>query len=122
MIDREFTCIVCPKGCQLHVYGEVDGLEVRGNTCPGGEVHAKQEIEDPRRNISSTIRVIGGFLQLVPVKTSNPIPKDKIFDVMEQINTFQVDAPVFMGQVLIKDVLGTGVDIVATRDICESTY
>lgn len=122
MIDREFTCIVCPKGCQLHVYGELSSLEVTGNTCPRGAVYAKQEMVDPRRNISSTIKVIDGFLKLVPVKTSAPIPKDRIFDVMEKINQARVQAPVFMGQVLIKNVMDTGADIVATRDIHACNY
>ena len=118
MIDKEFTCIVCPKGCQLHVFEDEAGLlQVQGHSCKRGESYGKQEVTDPRRNISSTVRVHHGFLKLVPVKTASEIPKDKIFEVMEAINHVEVEAPVSLGQVIISNVASTGADIVATRDI-----
>ncbi len=116
-MDREFTCIVCPMGCNLHVT-EVDGeIKVSGNNCFRGEKYAKQEILAPMRNISSTVRVVGGFINLCPVKTKTEIHKEKIFEVMKEIDKCQVDAPVRMGQIIIENAAGTGVDIVACRDV-----
>lgn len=114
---KEFICIVCPMGCNLTVE-EVDGdYVVSGNSCKRGEVYGKQEMVDPRRHISSTVRVKNGFLNLVPVKTKDQIPKKLIFDVMKEINKVEVEAPIKMGDVLIENVLNTGVDIVSARDI-----
>lgn len=115
--NREFTCIVCPVGCHLTVKKENDDYLVTGNTCKRGEIYAKQEMIAPKRNISSTIRVENGFLNLVPVKTENQIPKELIFDVMKEINKAKVEAPIKVGDVLIENILNTGVNIVATRDI-----
>lgn len=114
---REFTCIVCPVGCHLTVTREDDQYKVTGNTCKRGENYAQQEMIAPKRNIASTIRVEDGFLKLVPVKTDKQIPKELIFDVMKEINQHKVKAPIKVGDILIEDVLGTGANIVATRNI-----
>lgn len=114
---REFVCIVCPMGCNLTVTKKGDEYEVTGNTCIRGEKYGKQEMVAPIRNISSTVRVNNGFLNLCPVKTDREIPKEKIFDVMSQINGLVVDAPIKVGQIIIENVLDTGVNIVAARDI-----
>lgn len=115
---REFVCIVCPMGCNLTVEKDDNGeYQVSGNTCKRGEVYGKQEMIDPRRHIASTIRVRGGFLNLVPVKTDKEIPKGQIFEVMREVNNTEIDAPVKLGDVLIENVAGTGSNIVATRDI-----
>ena len=91
-------------------------LSVTGNTCKRGEEYARTEIVNPTRNIASTVKVNGGVHPVVPVKTSAPIPKTMIFDCMREINAVSVDAPVKLGQVIIQDVLGTGVNIVATNN------
>lgn len=118
-MKKVMNCIACPLGCLITV--EYDGgevLSVTGNTCKRGDAYARTEITNPVRSIHSTVKVNGGEHPVVPCKTSGPIPKGAIFDVMKEINKVTVDAPVSIGQVFIKDVCGTGVDIVATNNDC----
>ena len=115
---RHLTCIGCPMGCQLEVTlenGEV--TSVTGNTCKRGDDYARKEVTNPTRIVTSTVPVRGGRIAMVSCKTANDIPKDKIFDVMKEINEIRVDAPVKVGDVILKDICGTGVDIVATKDV-----
>ena len=116
METRELTCIGCPMGCQLKV--EIENGEVRtvtGNTCKIGEQYAHKEVTDPRRIVTSTVRVTGAKdIDRVSVKTATDVPKAKIFDVMAAINAATVKAPVTIGDVLLQDVAGTGADVVAT--------
>lgn len=112
---RELTCINCPMGCLLTV--EMDGDEIKeisGYTCPRGKTYAQKEVTDPTRIVTSTVKVVGGKRERVACKTAHDIPKDKISAVMEAINAAQVQAPVVIGEVLIADVAGTGVDVIAT--------
>ena len=90
---------------------------VTGNTCPRGADYAKKEVLSPTRIVTSSIRVNHGVIARVSVKTKSDIPKSKIFDVMEEIRSIRVEAPVAMGQVLIENCAGTGVDIIATKDV-----
>lgn len=115
---REFICIVCPMGCQLSVEASEDKeIIVNGSRCKRGNVYAMQEMTDPRRHITSTVRVHNGFLNLVPVKTDREIPKGKIFEVMSEIDNIQLEAPIKIGTVIIENVANTGSNIVATRNI-----
>ena len=111
---KELTCIVCPRGCRLLIDDE---LNVTGNSCPRGAVYAKDELTNPKRMITSFMRVNNRKDTVVSVKTSNSIPKGMIFQVMEEINKISVSAPTRIGEVAIKDVLGTGSDIVITKNI-----
>lgn len=110
---RELICIVCPKGCHLEV--DIESEKVTGNTCKRGEVYGLNEVKNPTRIVTSTIRIKDG--SVVPVKTENPIPKNMIFDVMKEINSYEVILPVKVGDILIENVLGTGVNIIATKSI-----
>ena len=111
---KEFICIVCPRGCHLTVD---DNMNVTGNTCPRGKVYALNEITNPTRMITSTVAIESVELNRLPVMTSSPIPKGKIFDVMEEINKVRIKAPVRINDVVIKNVLGLDSDIIATRNI-----
>ena len=115
----EMICIVCPTGCRLSVRKDKDGkvLSVTGNTCPRGEKYARQEIESPTRTLTGTVRLEGGLLPRLPVITSDAVPKDRIFDVMREINRVTALSPVHTGDILIENVLGLGVNIVASRDL-----
>lgn len=112
---KELICISCPMGCHLKV--DVDNKTVTGNTCKRGEIYGLNEVTNPVRVVTSTVKVNGGELPVVPVKTAGAIPKKLNFECMKIINETTVNAPVKMGEVLIKDVLGTGIDVVASRDI-----
>ncbi|MBQ6919978.1 MAG: DUF1667 domain-containing protein [Synergistaceae bacterium] len=117
--ERKFICVSCPLGCGLTVTlddsGEVSKVE--GNTCPRGASYAKSEVKDPRRVFASTVRVKGGKLPVCPVRSKTPAPKGKIFAISEAVAKLEVNAPVKIGQVLIHNVCGTDVDIVASRDL-----
>ena len=115
--NREFTCIVCPEGCTVSAQISEGEITLCGNKCKRGENYVRQEITDPRRNIASSVLVENGERGLVPVKTSSPIPKNRIFDVMEEIKAAKVSAPVSAGQVIIKNAANTGSDIVATAKV-----
>lgn len=115
---RELTCIGCPMGCLVSV--TMDGKEIKsvsGNPCANGDRYARREVTNPTRIVTSTAIVRDGDLPRVSVKTKTDVPKDKIFDVMKEINKIQAKAPVRIGDVLIPDVAGTGVPVIATRNI-----
>lgn len=118
MEKRNLTCIGCPLGCSIQVEienGEV--VSVTGNTCKRGEVYARKEVTHPTRIVTSTVRVDGGEIAMVSCKTKEDIPKEKIMDIMECINDVRVKAPIHIGDVLIQDVAGTGVDVIATKEV-----
>ena len=111
---KELTCIICPRGCHLTID---DNNNVSGNFCPRGKEYAISELTNPVRTITSSIRVTNREDTLVSVKTSGPIPKGKIFDVMKEIDKLGVEAPTEIGQIAKKDILGLGVDIIITKNI-----
>ena len=118
MEKRELTCIGCPLGCNITVSmenGEV--LDVTGNTCKRGDDYARKEVTNQTRIVTSTVQVSGGVSPTVSCKTRQDIPKGKIFDVARALKGVCVQAPVAIGDVVYADVAGTGVDMVATKDI-----
>lgn len=114
----EITCISCPMGCDVELTVE-NGEIVRmdGASCPAGEAYVKEEYHNPTRILPTTARVKGGVLPLVPVKSNKPMPKGRLEDAMREIAKVELEAPVKLGDVVIEDIFGTGVDIVATRDL-----
>lgn len=111
-------CIGCPLGCPLTV--EMEGGEVKavsGNTCPRGDAYARKELTNPTRIVTSTVRVAGGRLAMVSVKTASDIPKGKIFDCVKALKDVEVKAPVKIGDVIVENVAGTGVNIIATKNV-----
>ena len=117
METRELTCICCPLGCALTVTIDGDRIEVTGNSCSRGVEYGKIEVLSPTRVVTSSVHVTDGEIDMVPVKTKQDIPKDKIFACMKEIRKVTVTAPVAIGDVLIPDCAGTGVAIVATRNV-----
>lgn len=111
---KEFTCIICPRGCRLKVDDE---MNVTGNFCIRGKQYAISELTNPVRTITSSIRVNNREDLLVSVKTSGPIPKGKIFEVMKAIDKLSVAAPTKIGDVVAANILGLGADIVITKNI-----
>ena len=113
---RELTCIVCPKGCQLTV--ELEGKEIKsikGHTCKRGEEYAMTECTAPCRTLTTTAPVVGGGV--VPVKTDATVPKELLFECMELINKAYVPADAEFGYVVIENILGTGANVVTTRNV-----
>ena len=113
---KELVCIVCPKGCRLQVETGSE-LTVRGNSCEKGADYARSELLAPQRTLTTTVRVRGGALCRCPVRTAQPIPKEKMFEAMAVLNAVTLDAPIARGAVLVADLLGTGADVIAARSI-----
>ena len=114
--ERKLTCIVCPKGCDLSVESDSDGniLNISGYTCKRGKEYAFAECTSPVRTVTSTVRCKDGGV--VSVKTTSPIPKARVFDVMKAINSVDAECDLKIGDVIISDVLGTGADVIATSN------
>ena len=109
-------CITCPKGCRLSV-DEENGYKVTGNGCPRGEIYGKNELQHPVRVITSTVRIEGAAVPRLPVKTDRPLPKEKMRGCMALLDRVTAVSPVRTGQVLAAGILGTDVNIVATKDL-----
>ncbi len=117
MGKRELICIGCPMGCPVTV--QMNGtqvISVSGNTCPRGDAYARKEVTNPTRIVTSTVKVEGGSVGMVSVKTKEDIPKDKIFDCVRALKDITVKAPIRIGDVILADAAGTGVDVVATKN------
>lgn len=118
MEEKHLTCICCPMGCAITVKldnGEI--VSVTGNTCKNGDQYARRELTNPTRIVTTTVRVRGGELSAVSVKTASDIPKGKIFDVVRALRAVEVEAPVSIGQTVLADAAGTGVPVIATRNV-----
>lgn len=114
-MEKNFICINCPVGCNITVTLDNGKIaDIKGNSCAKGIAYVTKEIESPARLVTSTVKVTGGTGKVASVRTRNEIPKDKIFECMEIINSTQVKAPIKVGDVIIKDVFGT--DIIATSN------
>lgn len=121
MEERNLICINCPMGCPLTVTLNDQGkvISVTGNTCPRGDAYGRKEVTNPTRIVTSSLPVSGAKtgMSMVSVKTAQDIPKGAIFDVIKDIKNLVVPAPVHIGDVVKADVAGTGVDMIATRDV-----
>lgn len=115
MLKKQITCIICPIGCTITVQGDASTvLAVEGNSCKRGEAYATQEFIHPERILTSTIKVNGAHTPVVPVRSSKPIPKDMQLQCMDILRKTVVASPVNIKDVLIANILDTGVDIIAT--------
>ncbi|MHA1974034.1 MAG: DUF1667 domain-containing protein [Candidatus Hodarchaeales archaeon] len=116
--EKIITCIVCPRGCKIKVREEEPGKPVMsGYSCKRGKKYATSEYYHPSRLLATTICIKNARIPLIPVRSKEPVPKEKLMEIMDLVATKTVEAPVKMGEVLITNVLDTGVDIVATRSL-----
>lgn len=117
---KKLTCICCPLGCSIEA--DMQGgsvVAVRGNGCPNGEKYAHTELTAPVRTLTSTVALVNSKsgMRLAPVRSSEPIPKDKLFDCMKEIANISVSAPVHIGDTVLQNAAGTGISIIITRDV-----
>lgn len=118
---RILTCIVCPIGCTINVQvkgSEVIGIE--GNTCARGKEYARDEAVAPKRTVTTSVLVTGGQMPLASVRTTGPVPKARIKAVMDAVRKKVIKAPVAVGDIVVKDVAGTGADVIATRSVARA--
>ena len=119
-MKRDMVCIVCPMGCRISLEEDPSspkGYKVTGTTCKRGEDYAIKEVTAPTRMLTSTVRIEGARLPRLPVRTSGAIPKEKLFECMTMIDQLVERSPVTMGQVLIENLFGTGMNIIASRSL-----
>lgn len=114
-MKRSLTCIICPRGCTLQADISGDWVTISGNACPKGRQYGIDEVCAPVRSVTSTVRVSNRPDTMVSVKTADPVPKDKIFDVMDAIRNASVQAPIAAGSKILRKICGT--DIIATCNI-----
>ncbi len=120
-MDR-VVCVQCPVGCKIK-YELLDGkiVKVEGNRCPRGIAYLEDELKEPKRVVPTSVKVVGGNYPLVSVKTSKPIPKKYIPQLMKKLREIEINAPVKAGDVILKNVFDTGVDVVATRTVLKDS-
>lgn len=117
-MKREMICISCPIGCHLQVDAtDLKDIKVSGNNCPRGIVYATNEMTCPKRMVTSSVKVKGGKINFVSVKTSDSIEKKLIFESLKELNSVEIEAPVAVGDIVLKNVLNTGIDFVATKSV-----
>lgn len=114
-MEKELICISCPMGCHLTV--NIDEKKVTGNTCKRGEIYGLNEVINPVRVITSTVKIENAHLPVLPVKTNGAIPKNLNFEAIKAINEVTVKAPIKVGDIVIENILGTGVNVVAARSM-----
>ncbi|MCM1154967.1 MAG: DUF1667 domain-containing protein [Roseburia sp.] len=120
MEEKKLTCINCPMGCSLIV--KMDGekpVSISGNNCKYGDIYARREITNPVRILTSTVEVAGGQQKLVPVKSGEGIPRGKILECMDVLKTVRIQAPVHRGDVVVANIMDTGIDMIAVKDVEE---
>lgn len=121
---KEFPCITCPMSCRLVV--EIDDqdqlLSITGNTCPRGEVYARNELTHPVRMLTTTIRITNAIHPLLPIMSSEAVPKERIFDIIEACKNIVVSAPIQVGDIVCHHPLGLSVDLIATRCMQEVNH
>lgn len=118
-MKKKFTCICCPLGCQITVTEENGQIRIMGNNCPKGEKYVRDEMTNPTRMVTTMVDVNGGDIPVVSVKTKEAISKDKIEDCIIALKGISVDAPVKIGDIILDDVAGTGISIIATKNVAK---
>ena len=112
----ELVCIGCPKGCRLHV-DETKDYAVTGNGCPRGAEYGKNEVCNPTRVLTSTVRLNGGLYPRCPVRTDKPVPKGMLLEIMKKLNSVELSSPVRIGQIALENVDGLGANLIVTKNL-----
>jgi len=117
--EREIICVVCAKGCRSVVWEEAGEVHVRGPLCRNGQAYVRREFSDPRRVLTTTLRIDGSGSGRFPVRTRGPVPKDRLAECIHAAHKIRVKAPLRIGEVIIANLLGTGEDLVACSPLPE---
>lgn len=116
MIEKDIICVICPQSCRIKVSGDGRNVtDITGFTCKRGEEYGRNEYSNPVRTLTTTVLAKGGNCPVIAVRSNKPIPKDKMFEAMEEIKKVVVKEPFYIGKVVIENILGTGADIVLTN-------
>ncbi|MBU3811526.1 MAG: DUF1667 domain-containing protein [Candidatus Niameybacter stercoravium] len=113
----EMICINCPMGCMMTVEQKDGEINVKGNGCKRGIQYAIEECTAPTRMLTSSVYVTGGSFPVVPVKTERAVPKEKLFEILQILKPITCTAPIEIGEIIVENVLGLGLNIIATKSI-----
>jgi len=116
--EKKIICVRCPRGCEVQT--SIDGaeiFEIKGNVCRLGEDYVKDEIKNPKRIVTTTVKIKNSASVLLPVWTEKPVPKDKIFEIMKILNTIEVQPPVKSDDIIVENILNTGVNVIASSNV-----
>lgn len=114
----EIICVICPNSCRLHVFKDEKGeIQVEGNQCNRGAEYGKQEFIEPKRMLITTMRIKNGVLPVIPVRSNTELPKKKIFDAVKEVNQAFANAPIEMGDIIIENIFGLGINVIASRSM-----
>jgi len=116
-VEKDLVCIVCPVGCRLKITGTIDDMTVTGESCKKGIAYAHEEMINPVRMVCTTVRITGGTHNVIPVKTDRAIADKYKLEVVKAVKDIVLASPVKMGDVIVSDLFGTGVNLVAERDM-----
>lgn len=114
---KKVTCICCPLGCRIIIEKDGKYFRVSGNECKKGNEYAIKEVTDPQRIITSTIRIKNGIREMLPVKSEKMIQKKLIRECVKELSKVELSTPIKRGEIVFKNILNTGVNIIATRDM-----
>lgn len=114
---KEFTCIACPVGCSLRVENIIDEITVTGNQCKRGQIFGKNEYSHPMRMVTTTLKAVNGSMHRVPVISTGEVPKSQLRNIVKELYKIAVPCPIKRGDVIVENINGTGVNIIATRTI-----
>lgn len=119
MKSREIVCIICPNGCRLNVYTDEENnvIKVENALCRNGRSYVESEVQNPKRSLTTTVKVSGGIRPLVSVKSNKPIPKGKLTEAAAELRKLELEAPVEFHRTVVRDILGTGADIITTGQV-----
>lgn len=115
--DDTITCICCPIGCKIKIKKKDKKIQIDGAQCKRGKEYAIQEVTDPRRILTTTVHIVDGTQKMLPVRSEREIPKDLVKKSVKKLSEIKVKAPVKCGDIVYKNILNSGVNIIATRDI-----
>ncbi len=116
-MKKDLICIACPLGCRLTArWLNESAIEITGNRCPRGEEYGREEVVEPKRVVTATVRLKSGFLKRLPVTTKRPVPKDKIAALLNRLYTIELSAPVIRGEVVL-DLADDGVQVLSSRTV-----
>lgn len=116
---KQMVCIICPKGCEAMAFKEGETIQIKGKVCKKGKDYLTQEFVEPMRTLTSTVVVKNSHMSRLPVRTSGPIPKKDLFRAIDLLSRVTVRPPIRVGEVILPDLLETGIDVIASDDLLD---
>lgn len=122
-MTSKIICTVCPNGCEINVAElSTENCNIEGYKCEKGREYAEQEIANPARILTTTIKIKNGLIKRLPVRSENPVPKDKILQIIGKVRGIEIEAPVEEGDIIIENILGMGINITASKSVLNKVH